>query len=79
MSESIESENKRRLLATLINAGGVPAGYDGPLWTTEELREEFEVLSFAAPFVVVRRLEDGAKGTLLFTHSPRVYFDFTAA
>jgi hypothetical protein len=34
------------------------------------------VIGFAAPFVVVRRKSDGVKGTLEFTHSPRVYFDF---
>lgn len=45
-------------------------------WTTEELREDFDVLSFMAPFVVVRRKSDGIKGSLKFTHSPRVYFEW---
>lgn len=45
-------------------------------WTTDELREEFEVIGFLAPFVVVRRKNDGVKGTLEFTHNPRVYFNF---
>ena len=44
-------------------------------WTTEELRTNFEVLSFLAPFVVVKRKVDGVKGTMQFNHSPRVYFD----
>jgi hypothetical protein len=47
-------------------------------WTTEELRAEFEVEGFRAPFVVVRRRSDGVKGTLEFTHSPRVYFGWLA-
>jgi hypothetical protein len=46
----------------------------GRKWTTDELRAEFEVIGFAAPFVVVRRLSDGQKGSLEFTHTPRVYF-----
>lgn len=45
-------------------------------WTTEELGRDFEVLGFAAPYVVVRRKSDGAKGSLEFKHSPRIYFGF---
>lgn len=45
-------------------------------WTTDELIEQFEVRGFAAPFVVVRRKADGVEGSLEFTHSPRVYFNF---
>jgi hypothetical protein len=45
-------------------------------WSTEELCEQFEVLGFMAPFVVVRRKSDGAKGSMEFTHNPRVYFNF---
>jgi hypothetical protein len=43
-------------------------------WTTQEMGDEFEVLGFSAPFVVVRRKADGRKGSLEFTHMPRVYF-----
>lgn len=46
-------------------------------WTTAEMTDEFEVLGFAAPFVVVRRRSDGQKGSLEFTHAPRVYFAWT--
>jgi len=46
-------------------------------WDTEQLRAEFEVLGFMAPFVSVCRKADGVKGCLEFTHSPRVYFNFT--
>lgn len=46
----------------------------GPTWDTDALRAEFDVIGFAAPFVVVRRKADGVKGTLEFTHHPRVYF-----
>ena len=47
-------------------------------WTTEELSRDFEVLGFLAPFVVVKRRSDGAKGSLEFTHSPRFYFNWRA-
>ena len=43
-------------------------------WTTAELQRDFEVLSFAAPYVVARRRSDGVLGSLEFTQSPRVYF-----
>jgi hypothetical protein len=46
----------------------------GRRWTIAELQADFEVLGFAAPFVVVRRRSDGKRGSLEFTHSPRVYF-----
>lgn len=45
-------------------------------WTTAELQQEFTVHSFLAPFVVVTRKADGAKGSMEFTHSPRFYFNF---
>ncbi len=40
------------------------AADDGQRYTTAEMAAAFEVLGFAAPFVVVRRRSDGATGTL---------------
>lgn len=45
-------------------------------WTTEELQQDFKVEGFALGMVVVIRKADGVKGTLDFTHAPRLYFDF---
>jgi hypothetical protein len=45
-------------------------------WNKTELLEEFEVLGFQAPFVVVKRKTDKVIGSMEFTHSPRVYFNF---
>jgi hypothetical protein len=59
-------------------AGNHP-GQPGQRWTTDELGEQFETLGFAAPFVVVVRKSDGKRGTLEFTHSPRVYFNWQEA
>ena len=49
----------------------------GEVWDTEQLQAAFDVLSFLAPFVEVRRKSDGAHGTLMFQHRPRFYFSFT--
>lgn len=50
--------------------------YTGPTWDTRALQEAYYVIGFCAPFVVVTRKADGVRGSLRFTHSPRVYFDF---
>ncbi|MBA2312746.1 MAG: hypothetical protein H0V97_08105 [Actinobacteria bacterium] len=51
----------------------VPAGA-GQRWDTEALQRDFDVVGFQAPFVVVLRRSDGVRGSLEFTHNPRVYF-----
>ena len=48
----------------------------GKVWTTGELADEYEVIGFMAPLVVVRRKSDGVKGSLEFQHNPRLYFNF---
>jgi hypothetical protein len=47
-----------------------------PTWTTERLREDYFVDGFFAPLVAVRRKSDGVRGTLMFSHQPRLYFRF---
>lgn len=79
MSTDIESEDRRRVLLAALEATGIPEAYDGPVWDTEELVADFDVVGFAAPFVVVKRKSDGVKGTLMFTHRPRFYFKFEEA
>jgi hypothetical protein len=49
----------------------------GRVWDAVELARDFEVLGFAAPFVVVRRRTDQKLGSLLFQHHPRYYFGFS--
>jgi hypothetical protein len=48
----------------------------GKVWSTDEMRGEFEALGFAAPFIIVKRKSDGKKGSLEFQHSPRFYFNW---
>lgn len=48
----------------------------GKVWDSQGLRNDYEVLGFMAPLVVVRRRSDGQKGSLEFTHIPRAYFNW---
>ncbi len=48
----------------------------GKVWDITELREDFEVIGFSAPLVVVIRKKDNVKGSLLFQPRPRFYFNF---
>ena len=74
------TENIRRKEVAEINAqpGSREAleAKHGRVWDTDELREEFDVIGFLAPFVAVSRKSDGVKGSLKFQHNPRLYFNF---
>ena len=76
------TEIVRREILTVINAEpGCREALEtehGQVWTTQELGQDFELLSFASPLVAARRRSDGTKGSLFFQHTPRVYFDFQA-
>lgn len=48
-------------------------------YTTAELQAEFTVLGFMAPLVVVSRKSDNKRGTMMFTHDPRFYYNFEEA
>ena len=48
----------------------------GTVWSSKEMGQEFIVDFFVPPLVIVRRRSDGVKGSLLFQHSPRLYFHF---
>ena len=62
----------------------MPSQGVGPSWKcntdrcghTDELQQDFAVMGFAAPCVVVRRKSDRVVGSLLFQHMPRFYFRF---
>jgi hypothetical protein len=75
------TEQARRELVAEINTEAaerkaLEARY-GRVWTTQELAADFEVVGFLAPFVVVTRKADSVRGSLMFQHSPRLYFSFT--
>lgn len=67
---------RRELLPTMPDELRAVVARGERVWSTDELREEFDVEGFAAPFVVVRRRADGVRGSLEFTHRPRWYFNF---
>ena len=50
----------------------------GNVWNTDQLTEAFEVRSFLAPFCMVTRKSDGARGCVEFQDRPRFYFKFYA-
>lgn len=49
----------------------------GQVWDTQQLQQDFEVLGFAAPLIVVREKGTGRQGSLFFQHSPRFYWGFS--
>ena len=74
------TETLRRERLTEINAEpgsreALEAAY-GQVWDTQQLTEDFELIGFMAPLVVVRRKVDGVKGSLEFQHVDRLYFNF---
>ena len=74
------TENIRREMVESINSQpnereALEAEY-GQVWDTQELGRDFTVESFMAPFVVATQKSTGDKGTLMFSHSPRFYFNW---
>jgi hypothetical protein len=74
------TETVRRDLALKINSAPEERAAleerHGQVWSASELANDFEVVGFTAPFVVVRRKIDNRLGSLLFQHHPRYYFSF---
>ncbi len=75
------TEQARRELVEAINVepGSREAleAKHGQVWDTDELQRDFEVMSFMAPWIFVKRKSDGKVGSLMFQHRPRFYFDCT--
>lgn len=76
--EEIEMARRQRAIELNRNPGSSSqlAALYGPVWSHDELARDFEVIGFAAPYVVVRRRSDSALGSLEFRHHPRFYFNF---
>ena len=64
-------------LSTEDNRDQLEARY-GKVWATDDLIRDFEVLGFVAPWVSVRRKQDGQSGSLRFQHMPRYYFGWVS-
>ena len=80
MTDMLEIVRKQRLIEINEEPQGRQAleALYGRVWDTAELRAEFDVIGFMAPFVGVLRKSDGQKGSLEFQHNPRFYFSFAA-
>ena len=76
-----ETETIRREMVAEINSdpGSRPdlEAKHGQVWDTGQLQEDFQVLGFMAPIVVVRRRSDGVRGSLMFQNDPRLYYSFS--
>jgi hypothetical protein len=74
------TENARRQMLSEINAEPGSREYltakHGQVWDTSELSEDFEVIGFMAPLIVVVRKSDRQKGSMMFQANPRFYFGF---
>ena len=79
MNDPTEAARRERLAEINAEPGSreaLEAQY-GQVWNTQQLAQDFEVIGFLAPLVVVRRKADGMKGSLEFQHGPpRLYFNF---
>ena len=60
-TENIRREDQARINAEAAERAELVKQY-GMVWSTDELREAFEVLGFMAPYVVVRSKYTGKKG-----------------
>ena len=78
MNDQAEALRCQRLVEINVEPGSREAleAQHGQVWDTRELGNDFSVLGFAAPFVIVRRNSDGVRGSLEFQHNPRFYFNF---
>ena len=74
-TEAIRRERLVEINAAPGSRAALEAQY-GQVWDTDQMRDDFEVIGFMAPLVVVRRRSDGRKGSLEFQNSPRLYFNF---
>jgi hypothetical protein len=74
-TETIRRERLAEINADPGNRKALEACY-GQVWDTQKLQEDFNVLGFAAPLVVVRRKSDSVRGSLEFQHQPRFFFNF---
>jgi hypothetical protein len=76
MTDPTEPARRKRLAEINDEPGSREAleAAHGQVWDTRQLAEDFEVIGFTAPLVVVRRRSDGAVGSLEFQNQPRFYF-----
>lgn len=78
MSDPTEAIRRERVAEINLQPGSreaLEAQY-GQVWSTDQLSDDFSVIGFMSPLVVVCRKSDGVKGSLFFQHGPRFYYSF---
>ena len=70
-----QARDLKRLVKLALEAQDAESRH-GQVWDSEEMRRDFEVLAFCAPWTVVKRRADGVTGSLEFQHAPRLYWGF---
>lgn len=70
-----------RMLQRMINdrqrnREEIEKDFGGPVWNTQELAAEFNVLGYRAPFAIVENKTTRQRGSVMFQHEPRFYFGF---
>jgi hypothetical protein len=82
LDSSDPTEFMRRVMVSSINANPALRAtlekHYGQVWDTEELKRDFDVHGFLAPFCHVTRKSDKKQGSLTFQHAPRFYWGFVA-
>ncbi len=77
------TETARRQMLAEINAEPGSREFleakHGQVWDTSQLSDDFEVIGFMAPVVVVRRRSDGAEGQPLLPAQPSILLLVRAA
>jgi hypothetical protein len=76
-TETLRRALVERITSESTSRENLEARY-GEVFDTEQLREAFDVIGFAAPLVMVRHKGSGQRGTLFLQHDPRFYFSFEA-
>ena len=76
------TEQLRRAMQAFVNTNAAEREAleqrHGQVWDIDEIRQDFDVIGFAAPLVLVSRKTDGKEGSLLFQQNPRIYWGFQA-
>ena len=81
MSSDPTEDIRRKMIGEINAAPGSRECLEakhGQVWSTDELSQDFEVIGFMAPLIVVVRKSDRQKGSMMFQASPRFYFGFEA-
>ena len=77
-SEMVKAMRRSRLIEINVARADRPIleARHGRVWDTRSLAQDFEVLSFTAPYVIVCQKSDGTLGSFEFQADPRFYFNF---